>query len=144
MLGALLEGAASLPCTPPSRGRAGTAGTGQGKGAWSSGNTDPAWGWLLGPGTRWLSLLRMETLGTRLANSCCTGLMLGKRTVLPVSPPWAHPILPVETEAPGAQSQQGLPSLPLTQVGNVGIWDQPHPLPSCHLRPLTGKHPINP
>lgn len=41
-------------------------------------------------------------------------------------------------------SHSKAPSLPLTQVGNVGIWDQPHPLPSCHLRPLTGKHPINP
>lgn len=103
MLGALLKG---CPTALQPRAEEGLAQLrARGRGACSTGN----WHWaLLGAGS-WAQGHDGVPVGTTLAKSSCTDLVLGERAVLPVSP---HPILTVETEARGAQSQQGTLSAP--------------------------------
>lgn len=114
MLGALLEGAAPLPCTP-SRGRAGP---------WAQGHDGSPWGDQTGQ-----ELLHWPRAGGKDCPPCVPSLS---------SPSPDRKLRHV------GLSQSKVPSLPLTQVGDAGIWDQPHPIPSCHLRLQIGKYLISP
>lgn len=136
-------GTAPLPCSPGRRKGWHSSGMPAAVGTWhwAPGCTDPARGWLLARGARWLSLLRKGLRGPdwprAAALASCWGTGPSSRCPLPELTPSRQ----------GKLRHTGLghskaASLPLALAGNVGIWDQPHPIPSCHLRPPTGNTPL--